>query len=62
MEKKDLLEYESPSISEFISIGWMQELIARYLAWKINRKWKRYEYRLARKEYIEGLKRRLQDN
>ena len=54
MEKLDLGMYEAPSIAENISIGWMQELMARYIAWKVNRKWKRYEVRLARNKFFKA--------
>lgn len=54
MEKEELLEYEMPTIGEFISIKWVQELVARYLAWKINRKWRRYIYRLERTKFFKS--------
>lgn len=53
MEKKDLLLYELPTISEFVSVGWIQEVFAMYTAWKVNRKWKRYLYRKDREEWVE---------
>ena len=53
MEKKELLEYECPFIAEFISNNRLQDLIAKYLVWKVNKKWKRYENRLARREYFK---------
>lgn len=46
MKKTDLVIYEMPSVSEFISWPWFQEIIARYTAYKVNRKWKRYTNRL----------------
>ena len=52
MKKEELILYESPTIAEFISLDWLQEIIAKYLAWKINRKWARYQYRLARHEFF----------
>jgi hypothetical protein len=55
MEKKEILKYEAPFIAEFISIGWMQDVIARYIAWKVNRKWKRYLYREDRENGLESI-------
>jgi len=56
MEKKEILKYEAPFIAEFISIGWMQDVIARYIAWKVNRKWKRYLYREDREKWVRKYK------
>jgi hypothetical protein len=53
MKKEDLLIYELPTIAESISFSWGQEIIAKYLARKINRKWKRYEHRLKRAKYLQ---------
>jgi len=55
MKKEDLLIYESPSISEFVSIGFFQDIIAGYLAWKINRKWRRYDKRIVRANNLISL-------
>ncbi len=52
MEKKELLLYEAPTISEFISVGFLQTLTARYIAFKVNRKWERYQKRLRRAEFL----------
>lgn len=46
MTPEELLLYECPTIGEFIPAGWISRLISKYLAWKINRKWKRYQRRL----------------
>lgn len=51
----DLLTYEAPSIGEWISIDWIQNIIARYLARKINRKIKRYNARIKREQYIRSI-------
>lgn len=56
MKKEELLIYEVPTISGFISNKWLQELVAKYLAWKINKKWRRYEYRIHRSKYLAKLK------
>ncbi len=50
---EDLLAYEMYSISEWVSIGWMQTILARLLAWKVNRKIARYNKRLAREDWIK---------
>ena len=56
MKKEDLVIYEAPTITEFISWGWLQDLVARYIAWTVNRKWDRYQYRLRRNELMQRLK------
>jgi len=55
MKKEDLLWYEAPAITEKISIDWIQNIMARYIAWKINRKWERYQKRLKRALFLENL-------
>ena len=57
MKKEELLKYEMPSIAEYISIAWMQKIVARYCAWKINRKWRRYENRQKREKFLKGFMR-----
>ena len=57
MKREELLVYEMPTIAEFISFEWGQTIIAKYTAWKINRKWKRYQVRLARDRFFKALKR-----
>lgn len=42
MSIKELLLYEMPTIGEYISIKWIQDIIARYLAWNTQRKYDRY--------------------
>lgn len=56
MNEEELLKYELPSISEYISIGWMQEIIARLTANRINRKLRRYKKRKEREEFISKYK------
>ena len=52
---KELITYEMPIIAEFVGWELGQTIIARYVAWKINRKWKRYQGRLKRNAYVEYL-------
>lgn len=58
-EKQVLLKYELPSIAEYCSISWIQEVIARYTAMKINRKWARYQKRLRREKFLTSYKNKL---
>ncbi len=55
MDTNKLLLYEAPWITEFISINWVQNLVARYIAYKVNRKVKRYNFRIDRQEFFEKL-------
>lgn len=52
MKKEDLLIYEAYWFTEYISNSWLQEIIARCLARKVNKKWRRYEERIAREKFI----------
>lgn len=52
MTKEELLEYEMPSIAEYVSIGWLQTILARYTAKTVNRKVARWNRRQERKEFI----------
>ena len=52
MKKEDLLTYEAPSICEHISWNFFQTILGKYIAWKINKKWKRYQTRLMRKVFL----------
>ncbi len=54
MEKEELLKYEMPSIAEFVSVGFLQTILARYTAWKINKKWARYVARQEREKWIKS--------
>jgi len=51
--KQELLEYEAPWYSEWISWDWLQTVIAKRLAKKINKKYERYLYRLKRNEFFK---------
>jgi hypothetical protein len=53
MTIQELTLYETPKITEFISIKWIQNLIAIYVAKKVLRKVKRYNSRLKMKEFVE---------
>ena len=54
MTKQDILNYElANSPAEHVSNEFLQNIIARYYAWKVNRKWKNYEKMLARVEYLK---------
>jgi len=53
MKKEDLVLYEAPSITEYLSIGWMQTLCAKYIAWKVNRKLDRFEKRKERERFVK---------
>lgn len=55
MNKEELIQYELPGIAEYISIDWLQTIIARYSSWKINRKLRRYYKRKDREKYIRDL-------
>lgn len=50
-----ILEYEinSSLIAPWISWGWMQDLIAKYFAWKVNKKYQRYQARKECREYLK---------
>ena len=57
--KKHILLYESHASwwIRYIGFRWMQDLSARYLAWKVNRKFRRYDRSLRHRELLrrEGL-------
>jgi hypothetical protein len=44
LTKEEILTYEvhSSCWAGWLNIEWMQNLSARYFAWKTNRKWARY--------------------
>ena len=52
--KEELLEYEMPTYVEFISIGWMQTVIAWFVAQRVNRKIARWNKRQERKAFIKN--------
>lgn len=54
MKKEELLIYEAPWYSDYISWDWLQNIIAKRLANKINRKWKRYEFRVKRNKFFSS--------
>ena len=54
MKKEDLTVYEVPSIAEYVSNSFLQDIIARYTAWRVNTKWNRYVRRLERQKFIES--------
>jgi len=41
MNKDELTFYELPAIASYISIWWIQDLVARYVAYKVNTKYAR---------------------
>ena len=45
---EEILQYELPLITEYVSWPPLQTVIARYTAWKVNLKMKRYEKRRSR--------------
>jgi len=53
MTKQELCQYEAPSITEYISNDFLQGVIAKYIAFKVNRKWQRYQKRLQREVFIK---------
>lgn len=55
MNKEELLKYELPSISEYCDFEWMQTLVGRYSAWKVNKKIRRYNKRKEREEFIRKI-------
>lgn len=52
MDTEELLKYEMPIIAEFISIGWIQTIVAKYVAWKVHNKLIRYRERKEREVFI----------
>jgi hypothetical protein len=55
MEKEELLKYELPSYSEYISNPFLQEIVARMCARRINRKLRIYEKRKARELFFSTI-------
>ena len=51
--------YEMPLIAEFIFIGWMQGLMGKYIARKIERKIKRFDKRIATGKALESAREKL---
>ncbi len=52
-EKDFLVMYEMPNIAEFIPWHWLQKIVASHVAWKVNRKIKRFEKRKNMKEFLK---------
>lgn len=50
---KNLVLYEMPKIAQFISNDYLQEVLAKYLILKVDRKLKRYREYLRLKEFVE---------
>lgn len=46
LNKEDLILYELPFWCEFVSNEYFQKLVSRYVAYKVNKKHKRYTSRL----------------
>jgi len=55
MKFLELVKYELPSVTEHISIGWIQKIIGRYIGRKVNRKLKRYKKRMFREKMLKKL-------
>ena len=55
MEIKHLEIYEAPTISEFVGNDYLQNIIAKYIAWKINKKVARYNKRIERDRIIRKI-------
>lgn len=53
MNKEELLKYELPSYTEFISWGWLQTIIAKRVAKRINYKVERYNMRNHREAWLK---------
>lgn len=48
MNKIEILMYEIPWYAEYVSWGWLQNIISKRVADKVNRKYARYERRKIR--------------
>lgn len=53
MNTKELFRYETPRISQYISNDFLQDLMARYVAFKVNRKLKRYNEYLRLEKWVK---------
>jgi len=54
-ELKDLIIlYDTPTLAEFVGFKWGQDIIAKYLAWKVGRKLDRYIRRKEREDFIKS--------
>ena len=54
MKKEELVIYECPSIAEYISFNWGQNIVGKYLSYKIKRKLKRYNKRIEREKMLKS--------
>ncbi len=59
---REILDYEIMSSwwSSWISWGWAQSLAARYFAWKVRTKGRRYREAMGRADRLTELRRQLQ--
>jgi len=61
MDINKLLKYEMWSIAEWVSWDWLQNILARLVANKVNRKLRRYNKRTERENYFGSLDTPLPD-
>jgi len=54
MKKEEFILYEMPWFVEFISIRWLQSIIAKYIARTVERKLYRLEKRKFRAEWLKN--------
>jgi len=54
MTKEELLVYELPSITEYVSWSPLQKIIARYTVWKVDTKVKRLNKRQDRVRFLNS--------
>lgn len=61
MTRQEILYYEVAACwwAEWMSLPFLQEIAAKYFAWKVNRKYDRYLKMLKRKELIIGYAERI---
>lgn len=52
MKANELIKYELPPITEYISNRWLQGLIGKYYGRKVIKKLERYKKRLQREEWL----------
>lgn len=53
MTTREALEYDMPSIAEYISNDFLQNVIAKYIARKVERKLARLKVRRERSKWIQ---------
>lgn len=54
MNKEELALYETPAIAGYISNSFLQSVVARYIAWKVNTKIDRMNKRQKRAVYLKS--------